>query len=100
MDKNSNKTQNQKSAKFAAEIIGGNISEETKAQIAEEIQSTVLRHLAKMDQSAYTKPIGNTKSNTSEALINNPPILWRGIVAISADIAGNRTMKELDNVKV
>ncbi|MDQ6723416.1 MAG: hypothetical protein M3Z01_04035, partial [Thermoproteota archaeon] len=61
--------------------------------------STVLKHLAKMDQSAYTKPIGNTKSNASN-ILNNPPILWRGLVAIFEDIAGNRTMKKSGNVKV
>jgi hypothetical protein len=89
----SNKTQNQKSRKFAAEIIGGNIFEETETQIAEEIQSTASRHLAKINQSVYTKSTGN------QSLINNP-VLWRDQIAIFADIAGNSTMKVLDNVKV
>lgn len=48
----------QKSAKFAAEIVG-NIPEEIKVEIAEEIQATVLRHLARIDRGASGKSICN-----------------------------------------
>ena len=49
----------QKSAKFAAQIVGNNIPEEIKVEIAEEIQATVLRHLARIDRGASGKSICN-----------------------------------------
>jgi hypothetical protein len=93
MENNQTSSKNQESTKFAAEIIGANLPEETKAQIAEEIQTTVLRHLAKIDRSVYAKPVGTT------TIIDNP-ILWRGVIAILAAGIQDKKIGELDNTKV